>query len=410
MSAPTRLWNRSFVLWWVGNTQSNLGSTLAGIALSFLVLRQTGSAGAMGVTLALGMLPALIAPLAGTLADRLPLRLPLLLGDVLRGAIQVTVGVLALRGDVPLLALNALAFLNGLLLQLVAPAAMGVLPRLVPPGEITRASALMQSTGQLAQLLGLVGGGVLVSHVGSASSLIADGVSFWVMAALLPLIALPGRAASEGHSFWADFQGGLRYARSSLLTLMMPVIGFFINASLAPIEVLLPKRMLELGVGAQGYGVFFGISSVGMLLVSLLASVLNRRLPLRAGSVAGLVGIGLGLLVLALTRTPLQMYAASALFGLAVGLTNTCIGALFATVIAPEFRGRVASLMGAVGMIGQPITLLLLAPFADRFSMGALFTGAGLVTLAGAGVWAYALRRTPTPAAPEGDGALQPAP
>ena len=407
---PNCLWNHSFLLWWLGNAQSSLGSTLAGLALSFLVLHQTGSAGAMGVTLALGMLPALLAPFAGTLADRLPLRLPLLVGDILRGAIQVGVGVAALHGEVPLAVLNALTFVNGLLTQLTQPAAMSVLPRLVPSTEITRASALMQSTAQLAQLLGLVGGGVLVSHLGSAPSLIADGLSFWVMAALLPFIVLPGRAASQEAGFWADFKGGLAYARSSLLTLMLPVIAFFINASLAPMEVLLPKRMVELGAGAQGYGLFFGLSAVGMLLVSLLASVLNRRLPLRPGSVAGLSGIGLAVLGLAVTRTAPQMYGVAVGFGLAVGLTNTCIGALFATVIAPEFRGRVSSLMGAVGIIGQPLVLLLLAPVADRFSMASLFALAGLVTLAGAGLWAYALRRTPATRTPDGDPGLIAAP
>lgn len=395
MSHPARLWNRSFVLWWLGSAQSSLGSTLAALALSFLVLHQTGSAGQMGVTLAIGMLPALLAPLAGTLADRLPLKLPILVGDLLRAAIQIGLGAWALHGQVPLLAINALTFINGVIGQAVQPAAMSVLPRLVPPDQITRASGLLASTGQFAGLLGLVGGGVLVSHVGSAPSLIADGVSFLVMAALLPFIALPARAASTGGSFWADFRGGLRYARSGLLTLMLPLIAFFINAALAPMEMLLPKRMLELGAGAQGYGLFFGLVTVGALLASLAASALNTRLPLRAGSLAGLLGIGLSLLLLALTATPIQMYAAALLFGLAVGVTNTSVGALFATIIAPEFRGRVASLMGAAGMIGMPLVLFALAPFADRFRMNSLLALAGAVTLAGAALWAYALARTP---------------
>ncbi|MHA0041609.1 hypothetical protein [Deinococcus sp. PEB2-63] len=100
--APDRLWNRSFLLWWLSSAQSALGSALAGIATSFLVLHQTGSAGKMGVNLALALLPGLLSPLFGTLVDRLPLKVPLILGNVLRGALQLTVGLLALRGHVPL--------------------------------------------------------------------------------------------------------------------------------------------------------------------------------------------------------------------------------------------------------------------------------------------------------------------
>lgn len=60
--APQKLWNKNFVLWWLGSAQSAFSSALAGIATSCLVLHQTGSAGAMGVNLALALLPGLLSP------------------------------------------------------------------------------------------------------------------------------------------------------------------------------------------------------------------------------------------------------------------------------------------------------------------------------------------------------------
>ena len=56
---PTKLWNRDFVLYWLGTAQSSFGSALAGIALSFLILELTGSAASMGVNLALSLIPGL---------------------------------------------------------------------------------------------------------------------------------------------------------------------------------------------------------------------------------------------------------------------------------------------------------------------------------------------------------------
>lgn len=103
------------MLWWLGSAQSAFGTALASIATSFLVLHQTGSAGAMGLNLALGLLPALLQPFMGAVVDRLPLKPPLILGNLLRGLLQVSVGLLALRGEVPLTHIYLASFLTGLI-------------------------------------------------------------------------------------------------------------------------------------------------------------------------------------------------------------------------------------------------------------------------------------------------------
>ena len=142
------LWNRNFLIWWLGSAQSALGSALAGIALSFLVLKQTGSAGAMGVTLALTLLPALLAPLFGTLIDRLPILPPLLASNLLRAALQLGVGFVVLNGTVPIPVLNILALLGGLATAFYTVAVIGVTARLVPTSQRQRAIGLMQGSAQ----------------------------------------------------------------------------------------------------------------------------------------------------------------------------------------------------------------------------------------------------------------------
>ncbi|WP_157463611.1 MFS transporter, partial [Deinococcus pimensis] len=196
MTTGGRLWNRDFVLWWVGTAQSSLGTALSGIALSFLVLEQTGSAGAMGVNLALSMLPGLLSPLAGTLVDRVPLRLPLVAGNAVRAALMLGVGLVALAGPVPLFALYGLSLLMGLIGVLYQPASGALVPTLVPQEHLARAMGLITTAAQSMSLVGLLAGGVMVSRFGSAPSLVVDGVSFLVMTVLLPFVRMPARAAS----------------------------------------------------------------------------------------------------------------------------------------------------------------------------------------------------------------------
>ena len=58
------------MIWLIATVQSQFGTALAGIALSFLVLHQTGSASQMALTLAFSLLPKPLMPLAGALVDR----------------------------------------------------------------------------------------------------------------------------------------------------------------------------------------------------------------------------------------------------------------------------------------------------------------------------------------------------
>lgn len=383
--------NTNFWLWWLGSAQSALGSSLSSIALALLVLKLSGSAGALGINLAFSLLPGLLSPLLGTLVDRLPLKLPLAAGNLLRGAFQLTAGGLALRGQISVEVLHVLAFLTGLVGAFYAPAGMGVLPSLVAKTDLPRATGLMQGTSQSMNLLGLIGGGVLVGAFGSAAALIADGVSFAVMAGLLLLVRLPARSVAKPGTFWAEFVGGLRYVRGSLVLTLLPLLGFFINATLAPMEMLVAPRMQALGAGAAGYGLFFGLVVGGEVLGSLAVVALGNRFEPRRISAAALGGVAALLLLLAFTRTPTQMYAVALGLGAVLAVNNSAISLLFMSWVDPAYFGRVGSLLNMIGTAGMPLTLLLLSPIADQVPFWMMFSASGMVTLLAAGVWGWAL-------------------
>lgn len=398
---PEKLWNRNFLIWWLGGAQSALGSALAGIATSFLVLHQTGSAGAMGVNLALSLLPALLSPLFGTLVDRLPVKLPLVVGNLLRAAMQLGVGLAALRGHVPLEVLNAVAFLTGLVGAFYGPASMGVTPRLVPPAELQRAGGLMQGAAQTMNMVGLVGGGLFVAHLGSGAALVFDGATFLLFGLLLTLVRFPAQqVTAAAETFWQSFAGGARYVRGSAMLVGLPLIALLLNAAFAPLEMLLPGRMIALGAGAAGYGLFWGLNLAGMALGSFGIAWLGERVNPRRLSVLGLAGMGAVVAALSLAGAPGPMYVLAFLMGLANAMTNLSISVLFQKRVDPAYYGRVGSLLGMVGMAGQPLTLLLLAPVADRVPISLVFVVAGVVTLLGAVVWEAVLRREPAPTPP----------
>lgn len=394
VDAPATLWNRHFVIWWLGTAQSALGTALASIATSFLVLHQTGSAGAMGVNLALALIPALLSPLFGTLVDRLPLKLPLIAGNLLRAALQLGVGFAALHGEVPLWVIYCASFLTGFIGAFYGPASQGVTPRLVPAEQLQRASGLMQGASQTMQMVGTVGGGALVASIGKGPALLLDGLSFLVFALLLLLVRLPTHTRpNQGERFWTTFQGGLKYVRGRPLLISLPVLALLLNAAFAPVQLLIPVRMEALGAGPQGFGLFFGLVLAGLASGSFLLAGLGQKVSPERASVVGMAGMGLVMLGLALSQSAPQMYVLASLLGLVNALTNVGISVLFQKRVAPEYYGRVGSLLSMVGMAGMPLILLLLAPIADRLTAGVIFGVAGIVGLSGALAWQLILRR-----------------
>ena len=393
-AAPIKLWNKNFVLWWLGSAQSAFGTALAGIATSFLVLHQTGSASAMGLNLALAMLPALLQPFLGAWVDRIPLKIPLVAGNVLRGLLQLGVGFWALRGQLPTEIIYVASFLTGLVGAFYAPATQGLVARLVPAGELERATGLMQGATQTMTMLGLVAGGFLVATLGRAQTLMLDGLSFLVFAGVLLLVQLPARAShAADERYWDTFKAGVRYVSGSPLLMGLPLLSLLVNASFAPIDMLLPKRMLSLGAGERGYGLFFGLLLAGAAGGSFLVAGLGQRVNAHAASVAGMTVMGLAVLALAFTQTAVQMYVLAVCMGLGNAFCNMGIGVIFQKKVAPEYFGRVGSLLGMVGMAGMPLTLLALTPFADRLSINSIFAVCGIVTVLGALAWAGILRR-----------------
>ena len=390
------LWSSNFIIWWIGNVQAALGGALAGIALAYLVLEKTGSSGQLGLNLAFTLLPSLFSPLFGTFVDRLPIRVPLIVLNLLRAGSQLGVGWLATQHQMSVEMLHVAAIFNGMVAAFYAPASMGITPRLVPVQRRAQAVGVMQGSAQVMQLFGLVGGGVLVNHFGSGPSLIADGVTSLLFSLLLLFVNIPPRTVGTIRtSFRLDFLSGLRYVRSSPVLMLLPLQAFFINAALAPLEMLLPARMQALGVGASGFGLFLGFLTGGMAGGSLFLATLGQRVQFKTTGTFGFISTGSLFLLLALTTTPVQMYALAACCGVALSVLTVSMSLTFQTLVHQDYYGRVGSLLNTFGTIGIPVTLLALAPIADQMPLHLVFSLCGFLFLGSACTWRATMRRTP---------------
>ncbi len=387
------VWTPNFTVYWLGNAQSTFGSAMSGTALAFLVLQLTGSAGATALTLALAMIPGLLGPLTGTLVDRLPWRLPLVLSDFLRGGLLLGIWWLQERHHLPVEVIYGFSLLNGLIGTVHQPATQALIPSLVPPAQLARANGLLGVSDQVAGLLGLVLGGIAVAHFGVATVLLIDAASFMLMSALYLLIHVPPRAADRApQTFWADFREGLLTMRGSGVLRLVPAVGFLIMAAFAPLNMLMPKYMLSLGYGAQGYALFMALLTGGMLLGSTVVSVLGARFQPTRAIFAGFLLAAAAQAALSLSGALWFMLPLALVTGLGLSVANIGLMVLIQTLTPAAQLGRVFGVLGSAAHLGMPLTLLALSGVADRLQPHLIFVASGTVIAVSALVWAARTR------------------
>ena len=390
-SSPSpRLWTRSFTVYWLAGLQSVFGNALTSVVVAVLVYGLTGQASAMGLTLALGMLPALLSPFAGVVVDRVPVKPLLIAGDVLRGLLVLGLALGLMNGQVSIFWLNSAVLLSGLITAFTSPASSTLLPQLVPAEHLARANGLMGMGIQSAQLAGLFLGAGLVTLLGQASTLLLDAATFLISAGALLLVRLPSRVkAPVKEGFWTAFRAGFQVLARHPGFAMIPVLAFVLNIAFAPMQMLLPEHLAGFGLPERFYGVALGTVMGGMLAGSLSVTALGQRFRPQLALPLGLLSGSLSLAVMAQSPYVELFYAALATLGLGVALTNTAISYLGQTLIPEEFRGRVFGLISAGSQAGMPLAMILLGPAADAYGSRPLWSAGAAVMLLSTCAWLY---------------------
>jgi MFS family permease len=361
---------RDFALLWTGMTVSLLGDGIYTVAVAWQVYQLSNRPSALalvGLAWTGGLV--LFILLAGVLSDRLDRRRVMIGADLLRAAVQVAIGVLALTGSLEIWMLVVLVLLHGIGEAFFAPAFSALVPDILAPQLIPQASAIDQIVRQAARnFLGPAIGGVLVALVGPGTSFIVDAATFLFSAGCLLALrtrrsSLPQRAAGVV----AELREGIAYVRTQTW-----LWGTIVAASLAilffmgPMQVLIPyvvKNRLHSGSGS--YGTILAVEGAGAIAMALWLG--SRRLPRRQVSWMLLVWAagGIPFLGFALGNAVWVIAVCAAGWGAAISFGMIVWTTRMATRVPEHLRGRVNSVDWFVSIGLAPASFALTAPIAD---------------------------------------------
>lgn len=248
--------SRNFQRLWWAQLVSQFGDRINQLALVGLIAeRVPGSAMELAKLMAFTIVPVfLIQPFAGVFVDRWDRRATLLVCDVVRGMLVLSIPFIFVTGA-SMAPIYGVVFLAFCFSRFYSPAKMSIIPDLVEKESLLMANTLVSTTGMIAFVLGCALGGFLVDRYGARNGFIIDGATFWVSAALVFSIDLSRKlhmnkagilkAGKEiigpiRRSVWSELGEGLRYlAQNRELRLIIGVISAVLAAGGAVYVVII---------------------------------------------------------------------------------------------------------------------------------------------------------------------------
>jgi len=380
------------------------GDTMLFLAMGIWVKTLTGSSAAAGLTFFFLAAPALLAPLAGMVVDRVRRR-PLLVAVNLALAAAVLPLLLVHDAD-QLWLIYAVMLVYGAGNQVVASAQTALLPALVADEHLGQANSLLSLIRQGLRLIAPLIGAGLFAAAGARVVILADAATFLLAATGLVLIRVDepaGEARTAG--WWATLGEGVQYIRATPV-LRQLVVAFTVGfAVIGLLETVAFAVAAALGRPPAFLGVLVSAQGVGAVAVGLTAPPAMRRLGEGRLAAAGLLtcAAAIGALVL-----PVTAVAVTAMAVLGGGITATVIGAntLVQRRTPSRLLGRVDAAAEAAVTLPQTAFIGLGAALVAAVDYRVLLAGtAGLMLATGSWLFTRPAQRSllqagsnPTPA------------
>ncbi len=182
--------NRAFALLWSGQTISTLGSHITGSGIPLIAILVLGADPAqVGLLAALSALPSLLFGLfIGVWVDRLPRRALLLLTDLVRALLLLSLPLAALSGLLHMAQLYIVTLLLSVCSVCFDTAYQAFLPQIISREQLVEGNSRLGTSSSLAEMGGPPLAGGLIQVIGAPLAVLFDALSFLVSALSIALI------------------------------------------------------------------------------------------------------------------------------------------------------------------------------------------------------------------------------
>jgi putative nucleotidyltransferase with HDIG domain len=394
---------------WIGQAVSYFGDMMntTGLAIMLFVVTHSPSMVALGLiakavpTIAFGLI-------AGPLVDRFNRQRVMVLADVFRAILTITIPFWALRW---LPGVFVSVFLISLASTFFNPAKQAIIPNLVPENLLVRANSLVQSSERTMELVGYALAGAIAGAISWIPLFLIDAATYIFSA--VTLLGVPDalrNARQKEVTLRRDIAEGMRFIiRSPILRSTMALTamtGLFAGMTFPTLVVL---ALRDLHAGAGGYGLLEAVIGGGAILGAFAAPQLMARYRAGILILVGIAGFGASYALTGLLSS--LTFAFAFLFVCGVASTIYYVPLISVTQReAPDYiRGRVMASRFLLAQAGLLVGMAVAGPLTDRLGAQLVFVAAGtlLVVAAALGFAFRDLRDATLRSAPPAPPALK---
>ena len=362
---------RVFIIIWVGQLVSVIGSGLTTFALNVWVYQHTGSVTQFAlISLCNQLPPILISPLAGALVDRWNRRWAMIISDAGAGLSIMAIALLFALGRLEIWHIYIACASSATFSAFQWPAYSAAIPLLVAKQHLGRVSGMTQLGESVAQLISPVLGGILLMTIHLQGVLLIDVATFLFSLVTLFLVRFPNaKTTTSGEarktSLLQEVAYGWNYitARPGLVGLLtfFAVDNFFT----AIFTVLFTPLVLSFA-SPTILGTILSIEGMGLLVGSLVISTWGGPSRLIQGLFVFQMLASLCILVDGLRPSVPLVAFATFLFSFGAPIFNSCSHIIWQKKVAIEVQGRVFAVRRTIACISLPLAYLVAGPLAER--------------------------------------------
>jgi MFS family permease len=373
---------RLFVVIWLGQFLSLLGTYMSQFALSIWAWQKTGEATTLALVALFSFGPSVIMlPIAGPLVDRWNRKLVMMLSDIASGIGTITVLILLSSGRLDVWHLYVTGAFTGIFQSFQWPAYSASISLIVPKKDYARSSGMLSLAESASNMCAPVAAGVLIGVIGVAGVMAIDIATFLAAVGMLLVVAIPQPPKQEKKmSILNDAVFGLGYIskRSGLLGLQFIFFASNLIGGLA-FTLFTPMIMLRSGNDAVVMGAVQAALGVGGVTGGLALSAWGGPKRKVDGVLLGMAASGLlGMTLMGTGRTPIVWMVAAFLIMLFIPISNGSNQAIWQSKVLPEVQGRVFGTRALIATISSPISMAIAGPLADNIMTPPMMPGGSL--------------------------------
>lgn len=382
---------QTFIVVWVGQLVSTIGSYMSAFALTLWAWELTGQATTLALVGFFTQIPSvLISPLAGVIVDRWNRKFLIMAGDAIAGLSSLTLLCLHLTGHLQIWHLYATGAVNGAFSQIQELAYTASITSMVPKQQYARASGMISALHYGSAIIAPALAGVLFYVIGLAGILTIDLLTFGVAIATVFFVTIPQPTATDHrdrhtyNSIWQELIFGCRYVftQSSLVALLLAAALFQFAHDLGS-ALYSPMILARSSNDARVLGSIASAAGIGGVIGAVLVSTWGGTKRRIHGFLLGMVGAGLSKIVFGLGQISLIWVPAQFCSSLNFPWMSSSSDAIWLSKVKPDVQGRVFATRSLVVLATSAIATLIAGPLADRVFEPAMMSGGWMTNLLG---------------------------